>query len=240
LGPAVAFFPSLFTFFMNVAIIAAAGRGSRMAGTRPKQFLELAGIPIIFHTLKSFEQCDSIQKIICVLPAEESAGFPSLAERAGLHKVAEVVPGGETRAQSVARGLAAVQAGAVEIVAVHDGVRPFVTPEEIARVVDAAKTSGAAILVAPVTDTIKEVSGSRVTQTLDRSRLRSALTPQCFRFDLLWEAYRRVDLNDPSLTDDSLVVEQTGAQVIAIEGSKRNIKITTQEDLALAATFLRV
>ena len=118
---------------MNVAIIAAAGQGTRMASDRPKQFLELAGTPIIFHTLKAFEQCDSIQEVIVVLPAEESAAFLALAGKHGLRKLARVVAGGATRAESVKRGLLAIRAGDGEIVAVHDGVRPFVTVEEIAR-----------------------------------------------------------------------------------------------------------
>jgi 2-C-methyl-D-erythritol 4-phosphate cytidylyltransferase len=223
---------------MNVAIIAAAGQGTRMAGTRPKQFLELAGTPIIFHTLKPFELCDRIQEIIVVLPAEESAGFLSLADRTGLRKVKLVVPGGQTRAESVARGLEAIQAATAEIVAVHDGARPFVTPEEIARTIDAARTSGAAILVAPLTDTVKEVRGSEVVRTLERAHLRNALTPQCFRYDLLSRAYEGADLQDPALTDDSALVEKTGARVTAIEGSWRNIKITTPKDLALAEVLL--
>ena len=119
-----------------------------MAGKRPKQFLELAGTPILMHTLTAFERCDAIHEIIIVLAEEETDGFLSLAGEHGLHKVAQVVPGGCTRAESVLRGLQAVDAVAVEIVAVHDGVRPFVTPEEISRTVAAAKPEGAAILVA--------------------------------------------------------------------------------------------
>jgi len=228
-----------FTFFMNVAIIAAAGRGTRMAANRPKQFLELAGIPIIFHTLKPFERCDSIQEIIVVLQAEESAGFLSLAGRAGLGNLMRVVPGGETRAESVSRALSTIQPATADIVAVHDGVRPFVTPDEITRTVEAAKIAGGALLVAPMTDTVKEVSGSEVVRTLDRTVLRRALTPQCFRYDLLRRAYEGADLHDPALTDDSFLVEQIGIKVTAIEGSSRNIKITRMEDLVVAKALLQ-
>src|SRR5690349_9488360 len=119
------------TLFMNIAIIAAAGSGTRMASDRPKQFLLLAGMPVIFHTLKPFEQCDSIHEVIVVLPAEESAGFLSLAAKYGLRKLARVVPGGATRADSVKRGLMSIRSATAEIVAVHDGVRLFVTDEEI-------------------------------------------------------------------------------------------------------------
>jgi len=230
---------------MNTAIIAAAGTGARMASDRPKQFLLLAGTAIIFHTLKPFEQCDSIQEVIVVLPAEESAAFLALAGKQGLRKLSRVVPGGATRADSVKRGLNAIRSASAGIVAVHDGVRPFVTVEEIERVVAAAESDGAAILVAPVTDTIKQVSGDDsllaglVIKTLERQELRRALTPQCFAYDLLRRAYEHADVNDPSLTDESALVERIGARVTTIEGSSRNIKITTPQDLLIAEALLK-
>jgi 2-C-methyl-D-erythritol 4-phosphate cytidylyltransferase len=223
---------------MNIAIIAAAGAGTRMASNRPKQFLLLAGTPVIFHTLKPFEECEQIDEVIVVLPAEESAGFLSLAGKYKLRKVARVVPGGATRAESVKRGLMAVRSATAEIVAVHDGVRPFVTVDEIDRAITAARADGAAILVAPVTDTIKQVSDAAVVKTLDRGVLRRALTPQCFQYELLRQAYQRADVNDPSLTDESALVEQLGRPVTIVEGSSRNIKITTPADLAIAEAFL--
>ena len=224
---------------MNVAIIAAAGAGSRMAGDRPKQFLQIAGVPIIFHTLKPFEQCDSIQEIIVVLPAAESADFLALVQKYGVKKLSRVVPGGTTRAESVWRGLLAIRAATAEIIAVHDGVRPFVTTEEIDRTVAAARSHGAAILVAPAIDTIKEVNGGEVVKTLERRQLCHALTPQCFRYELLRRAYERADVQDPAITDDSLLVEQLGEPVTIVEGSSRNIKITTVEDLLIAESFLK-
>lgn len=224
---------------MNIAIIAAAGAGARMASDRPKQFLLLAGTPIIFHTLKPFEQSDSIKEVIVVLPAEESAGFLSLAGKFGVRKVSRVVPGGTTRAESVKRGLAAIRSTTAEIVAVHDGVRPFVTAAEIDSTVAAAQASGAAILVAPVTDTIKQVSDQAVVKTLNRGELRRALTPQCFRYELLRQAYQQVDTSDPALTDESVLVERLGSPVSIVEGSSRNIKITTAADLAIAEALLK-
>jgi 2-C-methyl-D-erythritol 4-phosphate cytidylyltransferase len=223
---------------MNIAIIAAAGTGSRMAGDRPKQFLQLAGTPIIFHTLKPFELCDSIQEVIVVLPAEESAAFLAAAGKYGLRKLARVVPGGPTRADSVKRGLSAIRPATAEIVAVHDGVRPFVTVEEIDRTVDAARGSGAAILATPATDTIKLVEGDSVVQTLERRNLRQALTPQCFRYEVLRRAYDEADVSDPSLTDESALVERLGQKVTVVDGSPRNIKITTPRDLRIAEAFL--
>ena len=224
---------------MNVAIIAAGGQGTRMGGKRAKQFLELAGIPIIIHTLKRFEQCDVIQEIIVVLPAQESAGFSSLADRHGLRKLAQVVTGGLTRAESVLRGLQAVSEGHAEIVAVHDGVRPFVTPEEITRTVEAAQEHEAAILVAPANDTIKEVGYGLVARTWNRAQLRRALTPQCFRYSLLRRAYEQADVLDPELTDDSVLVERLGVRVAIVEGSSRNIKITQPEDIAIGESLLK-
>jgi 2-C-methyl-D-erythritol 4-phosphate cytidylyltransferase len=223
---------------MNVAIIAAAGQGLRMAGKRPKQFLELAGTPIIFHTLRAFEQCDSIQEIIVVISAAESAGFLSLAGKRELRKLRKVVPGGATRAESVLRGLQAVREATVEIVAVHDAVRPFVTPEEIARTVAAAQLEGAAILVSAPVDTVKEIRDSAVVRTLRRDDLRNALTPQCFQYKLLRRAYEQAHLFDPDLTDESSLVERLGERVAIVEGSARNIKITRPEDLILAEALL--
>jgi 2-C-methyl-D-erythritol 4-phosphate cytidylyltransferase len=135
--------------------------------------------------------------------------------------------------------LMAIRSATAEIVVVHDGVRPFVTVEEIDATISAARASGAAILAAPVTDTIKQVGDSRVVKTLDRGGLRRALTPQCFRYDLLRDAYRRADVSDPSLTDESALVEQLGHPVSIVEGSSRNIKITTTEDLVIAEAILK-
>jgi 2-C-methyl-D-erythritol 4-phosphate cytidylyltransferase len=224
---------------MNVAIIAAAGLGARMAGKRPKQFLELAGTPILIHTLNAFERCDVIHEIILVLAPEETDGFLDLAKAYGLRKVVGVVPGGNTRAESVLHGLQAVNAEAVEIVVVHDGVRPFVSPEEISRTVEAAKLEGAAILVSTPVDTIKEVRDGAVAKTLDRATIRNALTPQCFHYKLLVRAYEQADVSDRGLTDESALVERLGVRIAIVEGSARNIKITQPEDLLIGEALLR-
>ena len=224
---------------MNVAIIAAAGQGTRLAGRRPKQFLELAGTPIIFHTLKAFEQCDEIQEFIVVVAAEEAAGFQSLAAKYDLQKIKAVVSGGATRAQSVLHGLNAVEAATAEIIAVHDGVRPFVTADEIARTILAAQLEGAAILVSAPVDTVKEVKDGVVVRTLKRGELRNALTPQCFTYKLLRQAYENVDLSDSELTDESSLVERLGVKIATVEGSSRNIKITRPEDIAVGEGILK-
>ncbi len=233
----VACYLSLFS--MNVAIIAAAGQGTRMGGNRAKQFLELAGTPIIIHTLRSFELCEAIHEIILVLPAQDTAGFLVIVEKHRLRKLSRIVPGGTTRAESVLKGLLAVRSATAEIIAIHDGVRPFVTADEITETVKAAEMNGAAILTTAVTDTIKEVSKGIVAKTLPRTALRRALTPQCFRFELLRRAYEQVDVLDPELTDESALVERLGVKVTIVEGSSRNIKITGPEDLALGEVLLK-
>lgn len=224
---------------MNVAIVVAAGKGTRLGGNQPKQFLELGGVPIIIHTLRKFERSKEIDQVTVVVPAAETAAFSSLAEKFDLKKVLRVVAGGATRAQSVRHGLNAIPGA--EIVAVHDGVRPFVTPDEIDRVIAAARTSGAAILVAPVADTIKEVKGDRALRTIPRAGLRRALTPQCFRYDLLKRVYDQLDGVEAAgieVTDDSFLVERLGVEVAVVEGSARNIKITEEEDLIVAEAIL--
>jgi len=225
---------------MNVAIVVAAGKGTRVGGERPKQFLELRGVPVIIHTLRQFERSREISEVITVLPAEDTAGFESLAQPFELRKARRVVSGGATRAQSVRNGLRAISDA--EIVAVHDGVRPLVAPAEIDQVVLAARETGAADLTAPLADTIKRVSDDRIVGTVPRAELRRALTPQCFRFDILKRAYENLDdleSADVEITDESFLVERLGVDVIAVQGSARNIKITDETDLRLAEELLQ-
>src|SRR6185436_15789123 len=225
---------------MNVAIVVAAGKGTRLGGDRPKQFLELAGVPIIVHALRQFERCREISEVVTVLPAEETAGFESAVNRFNLQKVKRVIAGGATRAQSVRRGLESI--ADANIIAIHDGVRPFVTPDEIDRVVQAAEQNEAAILTAPVSDTIKRIEANRIVETLPRAELRRALTPQCFRFALIKRAYQDLDALEAEghdVTDDSLLIERLGIEVVSVEGSARNIKLTTEEDLKWAEIMLK-
>lgn len=223
---------------MNVAIVVAAGHGSRMGGELAKQFLELRGVPILIHAIRAFEESETIQEIIAVVPATHSANFVALANEYGLRKLSKVIPGGITRSESVFNGLQAVRGATAEIVAVHDGVRPFVTADEINRTVAAAQQHEAAILVAPVTDTIKQIEDGRVVGSLNRASLRRALTPQCFRYSLLRRAYESVDVHDPDLTDESMLVERLGVKIMTVAGSPKNIKITTPHDLIIAGALL--
>lgn len=226
---------------MNTAIIVAAGEGKRFDGgdgSIPKQFLEIAGKPLVIHTLERFEECPQIDEIILVLSAARIEEFAPIPKNNNLKKLSKIVAGGATRAASVWNGLQAINSETAEIVAVHDGARPLVSVAEISAVIEKARATGAACLVAPVTDTIKEVSGSKIVGTIDRAKLRRALTPQCFRYEILRRALTENDLSEAA-TDESFLVEKTGAAVSFVEGSSKNIKITRREDFAVAEILLR-
>jgi 2-C-methyl-D-erythritol 4-phosphate cytidylyltransferase len=226
---------------MNAAIIVAAGRGTRAGAEEPKQFRALGGVPLIIHTLRRFEACAAVDEIVLVAPVAEAASRLAPYARE-LQKLTRVVEGSTTRAESVGRGLESLGGGSgreIEIVAVHDGVRPFVTPEEIERTMRAAGERGAAVLCAPVVDTIKVCEEGRIAHTPPRESLRRALTPQCFRYELLRRAYERARAGGIDATDDSALVEMLGVQVFVVEGDARNIKITRPEDFALAEILLK-
>lgn len=215
----------------TTAIIVAAGSGSRFNSDTPKQFLEINGKPVIVHTIERFQSAPSVDSIVLVLASDQAGSFDSSA----FSKISKLAEGGATRAESVHNGLeAAVDA---DIAAVHDGARPLVTVDEIERTIAKAKETGAACLVAPITDTIKSVRGDEIADTLDRTKLRRALTPQAFRIDVLRKAFEGVDLSG-SVTDECYLVEKLGHPIAIVEGSSRNIKITHPEDLILAEALL--
>ena len=224
---------------MNVAIIVAAGQGTRAGAGRAKQFRELCGVPVVVHSLRRFEECASVAETVLVLPAADAADFAGLASQHGLGKLKHIVAGGGTRTESVWRGLQVIDPATARVVAVHDGVRPFVTPAEIDATVRAADATGAAVLVAALTDTIKVVVDGFVTATPPRETLRRALTPQCFHYELLYRAHERAHAEGLDATDDSTLVELLGVQASAVEGDARNIKLTRAEDFALAEILLR-
>lgn len=221
---------------MNTAIIVAAGTGHRFGGDTPKQFISVCGKPLISHTLERFESCAAVDEIVLVI-SEEGRGRPEFSNlRAEITKLKKIVTGGMTRSESVRNGLRAVSEGC-SVVAIHDGARPLVAVDEIAAVISRASEVGAACLVAPVTDTIKTISGNEITGTLDREKLRSALTPQAFGFEVLAAAFDKADLTD-AVTDECYLVEKLGHPIAWVEGSSRNIKITRPEDLKFAEAML--
>ena len=222
---------------MNSAIIVAAGSGSRFQAEKPKQFLEIAGKPLIFHTLDRFEKCPSIDEIVLVLPSNEIENFKKLAAGFNLTKLKKIIPGGKTRAESVFSGLQAVDEKC-ETVAVHDGARPLVSCEEISRTIEMAMKTGAACLTAKVTDTIKKIAGDKIVGTIDRENLRRALTPQCFQTEILRRAIAGADLSE-AVTDECFLIEKLGYEIAFVDGSAKNIKITTREDFVLAEVLLK-
>lgn len=222
---------------MNTAIVVAAGSGNRFNSQTPKQFAEILGKPVIIHTLEKFEACESVSQIILVLPLDEISDFQSVIKDFNLKKIKTIVAGGTSRAASVLKGLNAIDPS-TEIVAVHDGVRPLVSIAEIAATIQKAKETGAACLVAEVTDTIKQISDGKITATLDRTTLRRAMTPQAFRYKILRQAFDQVDLYD-EVTDECMLVEKLGQEIAYVEGSASNIKITHPEDRILADALLR-
>ena len=222
---------------MNTAIIVAAGSGKRFAGSQPKQFVPILGKPLIIHTLERFESCPAIDEIVLVLSEEGRREFEIINLKFEISKLRSIVAGGATRAESVKNGLEAVNSSS-DIVAVHDGARPLVSVDEITLTIEKAKETGAASLVADVTDTIKEIDGEYISRTIDRQNLRRALTPQAFRYDILRKAFEGVELAE-SITDECYLVEKLGVKIAIIEGNARNIKVTRSEDLVLAESYLK-
>jgi 2-C-methyl-D-erythritol 4-phosphate cytidylyltransferase len=219
---------------LNIAIIPAAGIGTRMHADRAKQMLELGGVPLLIHTLSRFEDCEAVDQIILVLQSNLITDVLALISRHNLKKIARVVGGGAERQDSVYRGIQVIKEEVANIVVVHDAVRPFIRPEEIRAVIARAQNTGAALMAMAAVDTIKQVKSGRVQRTLDRKRIFHAQTPQAFRYPIIREAYERAYADGFTATDDSQLVERIGHRVSVVEGSPINIKITRPFDLRLA------
>jgi 2-C-methyl-D-erythritol 4-phosphate cytidylyltransferase len=238
-----------------IVIIPAAGLGTRMTSAPPakskppalsKQFTELAGTPILIHTLRKFAACDEVTEIYVALRKNEIPGFRERLEKQEkdlLKKPIRLVEGGEHRQHSVANALAAVKAANNDVVLVHDAVRPFVTPEIIRDVIREAKKHGAAIAGMPAVDTVKQVErtaeGAVITATVPRERVVMAQTPQGFHYHLIKKAFDEAMADGFIGTDEASLVERAGHEVAVVMGSPRNIKITTPADMELAEFYLR-
>ena len=222
----------------TITIIVAGGSGTRFGAQLPKQFLELAAKPILMRTINAFwENRDGSFDVIITLPTGQMELWRALCERHGFVVPHRVVPGGETRWHSVKNALDSIgDIADVDVIAVHDGVRPLATANLINRVLDAARRDGAAIPVVPLNDSVRQLDGDGGSHALDRSSLRAVQTPQAFDARLLIEAYRQPF--DPTFTDDASVVERYGHQVTLVEGDPQNLKITRPMDLALAEYLL--
>jgi 2-C-methyl-D-erythritol 4-phosphate cytidylyltransferase len=210
------------------AVIVAAGSGTRMGGT-DKLFTEVAGRPLLAHAMAPLQECRSIDRIALVIAPLNLKRGRELVERYGFTKAAALVKGGERRQDSVCLGLEAL--GECEYVAVHDAARPLVTAELIERGLEVARKAGAAVPAVPIADTLKEAGPDGIVlRTLDRSRMWAVQTPQLFRYELLMRAHREVRAD---VTDDAAMVEALGERVQLFGGDRRNLKVTTTEDLAL-------
>jgi len=226
------------------AILPAAGLGTRMGVETPKQFLELGGEPLVIFTLRRLAACAAITDFVLATRPDELSFLEDRVSRTRIGRPARVVHGGETRQQSVANALAQV-APDTEIVLVHDAVRPFVTTEQIERLIAEARERGAAILGIPAIDTVKEVKRerlpedvARITATIPRERIVLAQTPQAFRYALLREAFARAEQDGVTASDEAALVERLGKDVYVVLGSERNLKITRPADMDLARFYL--
>lgn len=214
-------------------IIVAGGKGLRMGGDLPKQFLPLGGKPILMHTLEAFRKYDEEMQIILVLPRQQQAYWKKICSELHFSLEHAIADGGETRFHSVKNGLALVTAPGW--VGVHDGVRPFVSQEVIARCYELATHKRAVIPVIDMVETVRHLipSGS---ETVDRNDYKLVQTPQVFETGLLKQAYSQ-EFN-PFFTDDASVVEAMGVPVFLAEGNRENIKITTPFDLKVSSALL--
>lgn len=226
------------------AILPAAGMGTRMGGETPKQFLELDGAPILLHTLRRLASCDLITEIILATRADEISKLEERCRSEKFRQAFRIVKGGATRQESVTAALEQVS-DETELVAVHDAVRPFVTREQITRVIEEARKCGAAILGIPAMDTVKEVKRASlpedvalITATIPRERVVLAQTPQVFHTKLLKEAFARAIADQVNASDEAGLVERLGHDVHVVHGSERNIKITKPADMDLARFYL--
>lgn len=233
-----------------IVIIPAAGLGARMGaagataqGKAPsKQFLELAGRPILVHTLTKFAESAEVDEICLVMRHAEAEAFEPELKKLGFKKPIRIAEGGEHRQHSVANALAAIEAADDDIVLIHDAVRPFVDQETISAVIVAVKRTGAAIAGVPATDTIKQVErtadGANIRTTIPREYIVQAQTPQGFRFGILKRVFEAAIAEGFLGTDESSLLERAGYPVEVVMGSTRNIKITTPADLELAEFFI--
>ena len=218
------------------AIIPAAGRGKRIGASVPKQFLEIQGRPLLHHTLMVFASCKLIDYVVLVMPR---ADVDEMGED-WLNKyeiVRKVVVGGEQRQDSVYNGFSSLEEG-TDIVVVHDGVRPFTTPQMIIATVEAAQQHGAAITAIPVSDTVKQAVDGFVKQTVSRDGLWRVQTPQAFQCGSLQQAFKKAKKDSYYGTDEGSLVEYLGERVKIVPGSELNIKITRKEDLVLGESLL--
>ena len=217
-------------------VVVAAGTASRMQGI-DKILAPLGGMPILARTLDVFQRCAAVSEVVVVTREDLLADISTLCKEFAFDKVSKVVVGGAQRLHSVRAGLRQVRADA-QLIAIHDGARPFLTQQVLERVLEQAARSGAAAPAIPLNDTIKRAADGVVEETVDRSVLWSVQTPQVFQADLIRPAVEQAAEQNAQVTDDCSVVEQLGMKVVLTTGDRENIKVTTPFDLILGQAIL--
>lgn len=217
-------------------IIVAGGKGARMGASQPKQFISVGGRPVLMHTIKTFYDFDPSATLIVVLPANQISTWKKLCKTHTFTITHRIIDGGETRFDSVRKGLSLVKEQS--IVAIHDGVRPLVSDSTLEKCFSIAEQHGTAIPVIPVTDSLRKVDtkNNNVSMAVDRSQFVAVQTPQVFQSTIIQIAYKQG--YDDKFTDDASVVESLGIGLSLVEGNRENIKITTAPDLQIAELFL--
>ena len=225
-------------------IIVAGGKGLRMGGSLPKQFIPIEGKPILMHTLETFHRWDKEAKLILVLPADHQPYWQMLCRELNCRIPHNIVSGGETRYHSVRNGLQLIQeqlkdtdAETDTLIGVHDGVRPFVAPSVLTACFQEAQKTGAAIPTLPMIESLRERFDDGSSRPVDRSRYVTVQTPQVFQATLLRHAYEQPYTS--LFTDDASVIEKMGHSISMVEGNRENIKITTPIDLEIAKALLQ-
>ena len=223
----------------TIAIVVAGGTGDRMGGGLPKQFMELCGRPVIAYTLGVFEKCSEISEIVVVSHPEHIVFLESIVKENAFGKVTLILPGGRTRQESSLIGINGCPGG-TDIILIHDAVRPFVEDSVIKRVIDAAIETGAATASIDVTDTVVQIKGDRIGSVPARNSLKRVQTPQGFKAKIVLSAHKAaLEKGVFDATDDCTLVLALGMPVKIVEGSEKNIKLTTQRDIRLAEEFLQ-
>jgi len=222
-----------------VALIVAAGQGKRMNSKIGKPFIPIIGKPILFYTLKKFENCELIDQIYLVINgSEKEYCLKNVILKYRFKKVQELILGGDTRQMSVFNGLNLIDSDA-DIVVIHDGARPLVNEKIILESIKTSQKYGAVVAAIPSKDTIKEVENNFfIHTTLDREKIWRAQTPQTFKYKLILSAYKKAFKSGYFATDDAALLEKSGYKVKMIKGSEENIKITSPFDIAIAEKYL--
>jgi len=225
---------------MNSGIIVAGGKGERMGPDVDKAFLSLGAKPVLVYSLMAFEKCPDVEEVILVVRKERIESARRAVQMFGCKKVVKIVAGGNQRQHSVAHGLAELNEGS-EVVAVHDGARPCVMPSLISETIKSARQYGSGVAAVKITDTVKEVErGTTISQTIDRTKLWRVQTPQTFKVALLRKAFEMVAKKKIKITDEASSVELICDNVRLVQSSSSNIKITSPDDLVLAAALMRL